>query len=171
MHASVRACPSADRTGRAQRLLVVTPPEQSPPDLVTADEVFARCRLPVLLYDSELRAVRASAGAVRELGLSEERMRGRRVTDILPPHLCHRVEDGMGRVLATGAAEQFHVRGRTRPDGPEKVWSVTAYPPTTPAGQVRHPEVSALDVTEQHLARERLALLNDVSARVGTPWT
>ncbi|MFJ5029584.1 SpoIIE family protein phosphatase [Streptomyces sp. NPDC088560] len=166
--ARVRAYPSVDRTGRAQRLLVVTSPEHSPPDLVTADEAFTQCRLPVILYDSALRAVRASAGAVRELGLSEERMRGRRVTDILPPHLCHRVEDGMGRVLASGEAEQFHVRGRARPDGPEKVWSVTVSPLTTPAGQVRHLEVSALDVTEQQLARERLALLNDVGAQVGS---
>ncbi|MFF5142971.1 SpoIIE family protein phosphatase [Streptomyces sp. NPDC013157] len=164
----VRAYPLVDREGRAQRLLVVTPPERPRPDLVTGDEAFAQCRLPVMVYDSALRAVRASAGATRELGLSEERMRGRRVTEILPPHLCHRVEDGMGRVLETGEPEDFHVRGRAQPDAPEKVWSVTVSPLVTPAGRVRHAEVSALDVSEQYLARERLTLLNDISARVGS---
>ncbi|MFE2065798.1 SpoIIE family protein phosphatase [Streptomyces sp. NPDC059467] len=166
--ARVRAYPSVDHEGRTQRFIVATPPEQPPPDLVTADEAFAQCRLPVMVYDSALRAVWATAGAVRVLGLSEERMRGRRVTDILPPHLCERIEDGMGRVLATGESERFHVRGRARRDAPEKVWSVTVSPLVTPAGQVRHVEVSALDVTEQHLARERLALLNDISAQVGS---
>ncbi|MFJ9566144.1 SpoIIE family protein phosphatase [Streptomyces fuscichromogenes] len=164
----VRAYPSVDHEGRAQRLLVVTPPEQPSPALVTADEAFAQCRLPLMVYDPALRAVRASAGAVRELGLREERMCGRRVTDILPAHLCHRVEDGMARVLVTGEPEQFHVRGSARPDAPERVWSVTVAPIVTPAGQIRHAEVSALDVTEQYLARERLALLNDISARVGS---
>ncbi|MGW3450513.1 SpoIIE family protein phosphatase [Streptomyces sp. NPDC001076] len=176
----VRAYPSVDREGRTQRLLVVTPPEspespESPeppeppePDVVTGDEAFGQCRLAVMVYDSALRAVKASAGAVRELGLREERMRGRRITDILPPHLCHRVEDGMVRVLATGEPEEFRLRGRVRPDGPERVWSITVSPLVTPAGRVRHVEVSALDVSEQYLARERLALLNDVSARVGS---
>ncbi|MFK0156100.1 SpoIIE family protein phosphatase [Streptomyces sp. NPDC090493] len=164
----VRAYPSVDRTGRAQLLIVVTAPEQPSPDPVTPDEAFGQCRLPVMVYDSALRAVGASVGAVRELGLSDERMHGRRVTDILPPHLCHRIEDGMSRVLVTGETERFHVRGRARPDAPEKVWSVAVSPLVTAAGQVRHVEVSALDVTEQHLARERLALLNDISAQVGS---
>ncbi|MER7180782.1 SpoIIE family protein phosphatase [Streptomyces hyaluromycini] len=164
----VRAYPSVDREGRAQRLLVVTPPEPPQPDAVTGDEAFAQCRLPVMVYDSALRVVRASAGAVRELGLREERMHGRPVTDILPPHLCHRIETGMGRVFATGEPEEFHIRGRARPDAPEKVWSVAVSPLVTPAGQVRHVEVSALDVSEQYLAKERLALLNDISARVGS---
>ncbi|MFF4291687.1 PAS domain-containing protein, partial [Streptomyces sp. NPDC001633] len=167
----VRAYPWVDGVGRAQRLLVVTPPESPAPprpDAVTGDEAFAQCRVVLMVYDSALRVVRASAGAVRELGLREERMLGRRVTDILPPHLCHRVEEGMVRVLTTGEPEEFRLRGRVRPDGPERVWSVTVSPLLTPAGRVRHVEVSALDVSEQYLARERLALLNDISARVGS---
>ncbi len=173
----VRAYPSVDGAGRTQRLLVVTRPEPSPPEEVSGDEppeevsgdeAFVQCRLPLMVYDGALRAVRASAGAVRELGLCEERMRGQRVTEILPPHLCRRVEDGMGRVLATGVPEELRLRGRARPDGPERVWSVTISPLVTPAGQVRHVEVSALDVSEQFLARERLTLLNDVSAQVGS---
>ncbi|MEU9379896.1 SpoIIE family protein phosphatase [Streptomyces sp. NPDC048279] len=121
-----------------------------------------------MVYDDELRAVRASAGAARELGLSEKWMRGQRVTEILPHHLCNRVEDGMERVLMSGETEHFHVRGRARPDVSEKVYSVTVSPLVTPAGQIRHVEVSALDVSEQYLARERLALLNEVSTQVGS---
>ncbi|MEU6064463.1 SpoIIE family protein phosphatase [Streptomyces sp. NPDC047082] len=164
----LHAYPSFDGKGHSQQLVVATPPEQAQSDRATAEEAFAQCHLPVMVYDSALRAVRATTGAARELGLSEERMRGRRVTEILPPHICQTVEDGMRRVFVTGEAERFLVRGKTRPEARERVWSITVSPLRTPAGRVRHVELSALDVTEQHLARERLALLNDVSTQVGS---
>ncbi|MFD3354418.1 SpoIIE family protein phosphatase [Streptomyces fradiae] len=145
------------------------PVEPGPgPDPAAGEAMFDQCRLPVMVFDSALRAVRATAGAQHELGLSEERMAGRSVTEILPPHICHEVEDGMCRVLGTGETERFPVRGRARPGAPERVWSITVSPLRDPAGRVRHLEVSALDITEQHLARERLALLNDVSAQIGS---
>ncbi|MET8451851.1 PAS domain-containing protein, partial [Streptomyces sp. NPDC005209] len=164
----MRAYPSCDREGRTQRFIVAAPPEQVQPDPSTGEEAFAQCHVPVMVYDSALRVLRASAGAARELGMGEEQMRGRRVTEILPPHICRSVEDGMRRVFVTGEPEHFHVRGRARPEARERVWSITVSPLRSPTGQVRHLELSALDVTEQHLARERLALLNDVSTRVGS---
>ncbi|MDH2387421.1 SpoIIE family protein phosphatase [Streptomyces sp. HNM0663] len=144
------------------------PPPEPRPDPITTDEAFAQCHLPVMVFDSGLRALRASSGAARELGFTEEQMHGRRITEILPPHACRTVEDGMLRVFRTGEPEQFLVRGRARPEAGERVWSVTVSPIKTPAGRVRHLQLSALDVTEQHLARERLALLNDVSTQVGS---
>src|SRR5690606_14369737 len=101
-------------------------------------------------------------------GKSEQHMAGLRVTDLLPDHVCQEVEDSMRRVLGTGETEQFRVRGRARPALREGVWSVTVSPLRGPDGEIRQVEVSALDVTEQHLARERLTLLNDVSTRIGT---
>jgi PAS domain S-box-containing protein len=163
----LRAYPWFDGEGHAQRLVVVTPPEQAHAELAP-EEMFAQCHLPVMVFDSALRAVRASAGAERELGLGEEQMTGRRVTEVLPPHICRKVEDGMSRVLMTGEPEQFHVRGRAQPASRERVWSISVSPLKGPAGQVRHLELSALDITEEHLARERLALLNDVSAQIGS---
>ncbi|MER6738244.1 SpoIIE family protein phosphatase [Streptomyces puniciscabiei] len=169
----VRAYPSCDGEGRAQKILVITPLDRPAPgqpslDVPLTEQAFAQCHLPLMVYDTRLRAVRASAGAERELGLTEEQMRGRRVTDILPPHICRTVEDGMRRALDTWRPEQFHVRGRPRRGAPEGVWAVTVSPLRTAAGQVRHVQVTALDVTAQHHARERLALLNEFSAQVGS---
>ncbi|MFE0512257.1 SpoIIE family protein phosphatase [Streptomyces sp. NPDC058964] len=164
----LRTYPSYDGEGHAQQLIVATAPEETRPGPATAEEAFAQCLLPVMVYDSALRVLRVSVGASRELGMGEEQMRGRRVTDILPPHMCRTVEDGMRRVLDTGEPEHFLVRGKARPEAPERVWSITVSPLKTYNGQVRHLELFALDVTEQHLARERLALLNEVSTRVGS---
>ncbi|KIZ16045.1 SpoIIE family protein phosphatase [Streptomyces natalensis] len=180
----LRVYPSYDAAGNAQQLIVAAPPDRLPPgpspdlDEATTEEAtteeattevaFAQSHLPVAIYDSDLRSVRASAGAARELGLTEEQMRGLRITDILPPHICTTIEEGMRRVFGTGEPEQFQVHGRPRPEARERTWSVTVSPLKTPAGVVRHVQLTALDVTEQHRARQRLALLNDVSTQVGS---
>ncbi|MFE9097251.1 SpoIIE family protein phosphatase [Streptomyces sp. NPDC007264] len=164
----LRAYPSFDGEGRAQQLIVATVPEQPPADRATAEEGFEQCHLPLMVYDRELRVVRASAGATRELGLTEEEMRGRRVTDILPPHVCRTVEAGMRQVFGTGQPADFQVRGSARPGAPPRIWAVTVAPLTAPNGETPHVQVTALDVTAQYWARERLALLNDVSTQVGS---
>lgn len=174
--AELQAYASLDREGDAQWLIVATSPQRPRPhrgprpyeDEATTEEAFAQSHLPVMIYDAELRALRGSAGAARELGLTEEQMRGRRVTEILPPHICTTVEEGMRRVFGTGEPERFQVHGRPRRGARERYWTVSVSPLRNPAGQVRHVQLIALDVTEQHQARERLALLNDVSAQVGS---
>ncbi|WP_405915377.1 SpoIIE family protein phosphatase [Streptomyces sp. NBC_00728] len=174
--AEVRAYPSLDREGGAQWIVLATPSRQGPPRPpprpyeagASTEEAFAQCHLPVMIYDVELRAVRGSAGAVRALALTERQMRGRRVTDILPPHMCTKVEEGMRRVFDTGRPEQFEVRGRPHPEAHGRYWAVTVSPVRNTAGDVHQVQLIALDITELHLARERLALLNDVSAQVGS---
>ncbi|MFI9256433.1 SpoIIE family protein phosphatase [Streptomyces sioyaensis] len=183
MEAELQAYASLDRKGNAQWLLVAKPSQpsplhQEPPPYTgeatadkreaTAEEAFAQCHLPLMIYDADLRALRGSAGAALELGLTEEQMRGRRVTEVLPPHVCNTVEEGMRRVFLTGEPERFHVHGRPRHAAHERHWAVTASPLRNPAGQVRHVQLIALDVTDQHRARERLLLLNDVSTQVGS---
>ncbi|MEU2898135.1 SpoIIE family protein phosphatase [Streptomyces sp. NPDC006967] len=165
----LRAYPWVDGEGRAQRLVVATP-SRPPPDADRSMEgaAFAQCRLPVMVFDSALRAVRASAGAQHELGQSQAHMAGLRVTDLLPDHVCQEVEDSMCRVLSSGESEQLRVRGRARPALREGIWSITVSPLRGPDGRIRQLELSALDVTEQHLARERLTLLNEASTRIGT---
>ncbi|MET9405003.1 SpoIIE family protein phosphatase [Streptomyces sp. NPDC002935] len=176
VEAELQAYASVDREGGTQWLIVATPSQQpyprpAPPPYeaeATTEEAFAQCHLPVMIYDAELRALRGSAGAVRALGLSERQMRGRLVTEILPPHICTKVEEGMRRVFETGRPEYFHVQGRPRPEAHGRDWAVTVSPVRNPAGEVRHVQLVALDITELHRARERLALLNDVSSHVGS---
>ncbi|MCX5087815.1 SpoIIE family protein phosphatase [Streptomyces sp. NBC_00365] len=173
--AELRAYASLDREGGTQWLVVASPPHQSRPcqkphpneDDVTTEEAFAQCHLPVMIYDAQLRVLRGSAGAAHQLGLTERQMRGRQAADILPPHICTTIESGMRRVFDTGKPEFFHVHGPPRPGGQGRFWAVTLSPVKNPAGKVRHVQLIALDDTEQHRARERLALLNDISTQVG----
>jgi PAS domain S-box-containing protein len=166
----LRSYPSYDADGRAQQLVVVLEPEAASPrtEEATTEQAFAQSRLPVMIYDADLRTVRASAGAVRVLGRAEAQMRGRHITDLLPPHLCRKIEKAMRRVFETGEPEQLQVHGRPRPEARARTWSVTVSPLRTAQGQVGHVLVTAVDFTEQHRVHQRLALLNDISAQVGS---
>ncbi|MGW4561049.1 SpoIIE family protein phosphatase [Streptomyces sp. NPDC004561] len=167
----VRLCafPSVDGKGNGQQLVVGTATyRRELHGTTTTEEAFAQCHLPLMVFDSELRALRASAGAIRELGFPEDQLRGRPVTEIMPAHFCRTVEDGMRRAFETGKPEQFHVRGKARPVARDRMWSITVSPLRSPTGEVRSVQLTALDVTEQHMAHERLALLNDVSTQVGS---
>ncbi|MCZ2526030.1 SpoIIE family protein phosphatase [Streptomyces sp. HB2AG] len=137
-------------------------------DRRTAEEAFLQCRLPVAVCDERLRILRASDGLAREAGLAEERMRGLPVTDLLPTPVRREVEAGMLRVLETGEPGRLEVHVGTPAGSRERVWSVSLSPLRNPAGRVHRVELTVLDTTEEYWARERLALLNDVSTQVGS---
>jgi PAS domain S-box-containing protein len=165
----LRTFPSLDEQGSAQRLIVVTPQQQAqPPEDVTAEEAFRQCHVPVALFDERLRILQTSEGMVREVGMTEARMRGRRITDILPAPVSWQVEEGMRRVLETGTPQRRQVHARPPAGGRQRVWSIALSPVQNRAGHVRRVQLTALDTTDQYSARERLALLNDVSTQVGS---
>ncbi|WP_244162846.1 SpoIIE family protein phosphatase [Streptomyces bungoensis] len=132
------------------------------------DEAFTQCHIPVAICDAELRILRASRGMTREAGLPEDEMRGRRLTQIMPGAAYKEVEGGMRRVFETGVAEQLEVYTDARAEPGERVWSVTLSPLRDASGRVRRVQFTAVDTTAEYGARERLALLNEVGARVGT---
>ncbi|MEU9046323.1 MULTISPECIES: SpoIIE family protein phosphatase [unclassified Kitasatospora] len=163
--------PSLDVDGRPQGLVVATPVDRT--DWPAHDDdgitdAFVQCVLPVAICDSNLRALRVSDGMVGESGLSEQQIRGRRPTDLLPGPVGDQLEQGMLRALETGQPEHLRVHTALRAGLRDQVWSVTLSPLEDPAGQVRRVQLTAVDVTQQYRAHERLALMNKISAQVGT---
>ncbi|MFE1862245.1 SpoIIE family protein phosphatase [Streptomyces anandii] len=132
------------------------------------EEAFTQCHMPVAICDTELRVLRASRGMAQEAGLSEDQMHGRRFTQFMPDSAYAEVEGGMRRVFKTGTVEHLVVFADSRAESGERVWSVTLSPLRNAVGTVHHVQFTAVDTTAEYGARERLALLNEVSARVGT---
>ena len=126
----------------------------------SAQEAFVQCPMPVAIYDAELRVVRASRGLARESGLADDGVRGLRGVGMLLGPAGAEVEERIRRVFATGEAEQSDVAVDSPADGRPRVWAVTVSPLRDPAGQVYRVQLTAVDVTELHLARDRLAVLN-----------
>jgi PAS domain S-box-containing protein len=156
--------------GGGEWLLVCALPRPSPPQPDEALETWAFTRSPVTmaLYDTGLRLRRANAEMERAIGLPEAAMRGLRVREIVLDPEGDRTEQGMRRALETGEPQRLrqalHLTGHER----ESVWTTSLTPVLDAAGTVLGVLLSAQDMTEEHLARGRLTLLNDASVRIGS---
>ncbi|MBC9730443.1 SpoIIE family protein phosphatase [Streptomyces sp. TRM68367] len=120
------------------------------------------------LYDNGLRLWRANANMERVIGLPEKAMQGLRVSEIVVDPQSDRTEQCMRGALETG--EQQHIQLALRLAGHEResFWTTSLTPVRDAEGTVRGVLLSAHDMTAEHLARERLALLNDASVRIGS---
>jgi PAS domain S-box-containing protein len=129
---------------------------------------FAQSPCTMALYDEHLRLRRLNADMERVLGLSEDAVRGLRLSEIVDHAESDRTEQCMRRVLETGRPEQteasLHLPGHPRPSA----WTVSLAPVRDGLGRLHGVLLSAHDMTEQQSARERLALLNEASVRIGS---
>ncbi|MEY9932092.1 serine phosphatase RsbU (regulator of sigma subunit)/anti-sigma regulatory factor (Ser/Thr protein kinase) [Catenulispora sp. GP43] len=133
----------------------------------SAEEAFAQCPMPAAIFDSALRVVRASRGMALEAGVTDDEVRTDRGVGALFGSAGAGVEQGILGVFETGEADQMDVRVYGAAGGP-RVWSVTLSPLRDRARRVHRVQLTAVEVTELHRARDRLAVLNEVSVRVGT---
>lgn len=131
-------------------------------------EAFTQCPWPLAIYDEDLRIVRASVGVARSAGLADGEVRGRRGSALLLGAAAAPVDEGIRRVFADGEPERTIVRVDQDAYGAQRVWSIALTPLHGHTRQVRRVQLTAVDVTEQYRARERLAVLSEVSVRVGT---
>ncbi len=157
--------------GAAHEWFLVTPvspprPESDENGLISWSFTHSPCTM--ALYDTGLRLLRANADMERVIGLSEAEMRGLRVSEIVLDPQSDHTEQLMRRVLETGEQQHtqtaLHLVGHAH----DSAWSVSLAPVRDPHGAVRGVLLSAHDMTEQHLARQRLALIAEAGTRIGT---
>ncbi|MEU1107002.1 SpoIIE family protein phosphatase [Streptomyces tibetensis] len=140
----------------------------SPDDDAFLRNSFTQSTCTTALYDTGLRLVRANADMERVIGLPEEAMRGLRVSEIVHHPQADLTEQAMRRALDTGERQDLQLSlqlaGHERPS----VWTVSLAPVRAGDGRAQGVLLSAHDMTEQHQARQRLALLNEASVRIGS---
>ncbi|MFF4586554.1 SpoIIE family protein phosphatase [Streptomyces sp. NPDC001388] len=120
------------------------------------------------VYDTDLRCRRSSRSAQRALGLSEEELRGLRMTDVLPMPLSEEVERRMRLALETGEPQYVENHSRAPGEAREHAWSVHLYRVEDPDGRVLGVAATGHDMTEQYWARKRLQLIAAASTRIGS---
>ena len=159
------------RTNDGDGWLLVSPvtrPAHRPQDDAFLRRTFTQAPCTMAVYDTGLRLRRANTDMERVIGLSEEAMRGLRVTEIVVDPESERTEAGMRRVVETGQLQELgaalHLAGHER----HSMWSISLAPLWDAEGRLEGVLLSAHDVTEQHLARQRLVLLDDASLRIGS---
>uniref|UniRef100_UPI0031E40CF5 SpoIIE family protein phosphatase n=1 Tax=Streptomyces hawaiiensis TaxID=67305 RepID=UPI0031E40CF5 len=120
------------------------------------------------IYDTRLRLRRANADMERATALTEEEMRGLRVSEIVDDDAGRRAEHDMARVLRTGEPEYEENYLRVPGESHEHAWSVFLSALRDHEGTIRGVCLSAHDMTEQFWARKRLQLIAEAGRRIGS---
>ncbi|MER7056464.1 SpoIIE family protein phosphatase [Streptomyces sp. NPDC000351] len=158
------------RDGRPGTWLAVAPPG---PGTDRADDPLVRAALTqspcaTMIFDDRLRLRGVNDVMARLLGLPADRVRGLRPTDLGSKPQNTELERHMRQVLATGRHYDMHTHLKATGESRAHAWHARIAPLAGADGQVSGVCVSAHDFTEQHLARERLQLVNEASVRIGT---
>ncbi|MEV6209697.1 SpoIIE family protein phosphatase [Kitasatospora sp. NPDC051914] len=165
-----------------QRLLLVTGSDvralrQVEADLAVLDGIFNQSPIGMAVYDSDLRYVRLNQALAKINGVPVDEHIGRRVSNVLPGLNSAEIEAVMRQVLTTGRPiVDARSHGRT-PGEPrrDRAWSASYFRLEDSTGRVLGVSSSLIDVTERFQAearaaraQERLALLAEATARIGT---
>ncbi|MEW2400690.1 SpoIIE family protein phosphatase [Streptomyces sp. NPDC046862] len=183
LEADLRAWSAPTAGGQPQWFLVHSPaPSQaaSPQeDTQLLEWAFARSPLTMAVYDVDGRILRMNAATRGLLGLGDQQVLGRVVEDLYgdakeqgapsAPVLSEHVTDTMRSVARTGQPVRYEVSAPT-PAGTGRLtwWAVTMSPVTDPDGRIHGVFTAGCDITGQYEARQRLAVLNEANARIGT---
>ncbi len=141
---------------------------ESSPSAPYMDWAFTQSRFAQAIHDSNLVCLRVNDLMCQMFGLTEEVLRGRRLTDILQGPQYEAMERTMRRVLDTGVPTHRETYRRVPVETRERAWSVYVSPLTDGAGRTQAVWIGVLDISEQYAARQRLTLLNQAGTQIGT---
>ena len=132
------------------------------------DWAITQAPVNIALLDTQMLQLRLNASLCRALGLDHEAAGlGLRLTDLLSTPATESCLAAARMVARTGRPMVWrgvnHMPGQPR----DHAMDVNLSPVKDPSGRVCGVLVVAVDVTEQYLARRRLALLNEASTRIG----
>ncbi|MEV5433629.1 SpoIIE family protein phosphatase [Streptomyces sp. NPDC052701] len=134
-----------------------------------AGRAFQQASVSMSVFDTRQCYLRLNEEACRVMGVSEETLLGR--------HFPRTVEDaehnrGFDRHLRHVVETGRPVRYESFTDAPalnrEHAWSVEMWPVRGASGELLGTALAAFDSTEQYWARQRLALLDEAAAGIGT---
>jgi PAS domain S-box-containing protein len=122
------------------------------------------------VYDAQYRCLMQNAALRRMSGVPDEERLGLTLSETVSQVDASGMEATQHQVLRQGVAvADVEIQGRVPADPDrERVWSNSVFPLKDRSGEVFAVCHAVLDITERHRARERLAVLNDASARIGS---
>ncbi|WP_445548604.1 SpoIIE family protein phosphatase, partial [Frankia sp. CiP1_Cm_nod2] len=155
-------------------------------ELTLLDWAFTQAPIGLAIFDTEVRVRRLNSESAHMTGLRERDARGRPAAEVFPAPGQHQpagLVEQARQVVRTGepayyeAYEDYRAHGADGADGAfhqapgeprERAWAITLSPVRDPAGQVRGLLSASLDISERYWARQRLTLLNEANAAIGS---
>ncbi|MFV0137747.1 SpoIIE family protein phosphatase [Streptomyces sp. HMX87] len=164
----LRACRLLAGDGEPGAYVVTADPPQRGREPLTG-EVFRQASVAMSVFDVRQHYLGANDTACRMLGMTEDELLGRYLPDTMRnmdvDHLA------IARQLRTVAETGRPVSCESVTRGPvvrEEARTIEMWPILDPSGEVTAVAVAAFDSTEQHWARQRLVVLNEAAAAIGT---
>ncbi|WP_181764335.1 SpoIIE family protein phosphatase [Streptomyces albidus (ex Kaewkla and Franco 2022)] len=132
--------------------------------------LFRKCPIGLAIFAPDLSILRVNRAIAKFSEVSADEHTGGRVGDFLLQPDAEAVDAQLREVLESGRSSLFAEQlCRTSSDpAREMIVSVSAFRMQDPEGRVFGVAQTVEDVTERYRARQRLALLNEASARIGT---
>lgn len=162
------AHPSHDGDGSLRWILVTLTEWLPAAGMPFMDWAFTQSPFALAIHDKNLLCLRVNDRMCQMFGLTEDELRGRRITDVLPGPQYGALEHYMRQVLDTGEPTHRETYRRVPGEIRERAWSVSVSPLKDQAGRTRAVWIGVLNITEQYAARQRLTLLNQASTHIGT---
>ncbi len=168
-----RICPMIDPDNGSSWLVLASDDAQMPwwmADQSMLGGMLAQSPIGMALLDEDLRYMWLNDALARSGGVPRDKRLGRRLSELLPGLPAEQLEGRMREVLKTGVpVMNFEYRGRTVADPHrEHAYSTSFFRLDDSAGRVLGVCYIVVDVTDRWRAQQRLALLNDASASIGS---
>ncbi len=164
----VRACPLQDAEGTLTGY-AITADTGAGPGPALAEQAFQQASMSFSVFDVQHRYLRLNDAACRVMGVPEADLLGRYFSDTVDD-----AEDNEGfldhlrQVTETGLPVHYESYTGEPSGNREHAWNIEMWPVRDRSGEVTGVALAAFDSSEQYLARERLAVLNEAASSVGT---
>ncbi|MCX4885817.1 SpoIIE family protein phosphatase [Streptomyces sp. NBC_00847] len=166
---TVRACVVQSEGGEDGGYMITAERAGDHHRSVQAGRAFQQAAMSMSVFDVSQRYLRLNDVASRVMGVPEDALLGRFFSDTVADaehssgflaHLRH--------VAETGRPTRYESYGGAPALNRDHAWTTEMWPLREPTGEVYAVALASFDSTEQYLARQRLALLNEAAASIGT---
>ncbi|MFJ1969703.1 SpoIIE family protein phosphatase [Streptomyces sp. NPDC087903] len=165
---TLKACAVLGRDDEPGGYVVTTErPREAAPAL--GARAFEQASMSMSIFDTEQRYLRLNEVACRVMGVPEETLLGRPF-----PETVEDAEHSRGflsnlrQVAETGRPVHYESFTGAPSSNREHAWNIEMWPVRDDTGDVAGVALAAFDSSGQYWARQRLALLNEAAAAIGT---
>jgi PAS domain S-box-containing protein len=164
---TLRAHPVLGADGSPSGYVITEQPGGREPTV--AGQAFEQASVSMSVFDTRQRYVRLNDTACRVMGVPEETLLGRHFPETVEDAEHSRgFDSNLRRVAETGLPARYESYTGAPSLNREHAWTTEMWPVRDASGEVTGVALAALDSTEQYWARQRLALLNEAAAAIGT---
>lgn len=143
-------------------------PAREDDDRALVEQAFRQATFSMSIFGTDQRYLRLNDESCLVMGVGEDVLRGQVYPYGVPPDVDYRgMLQALRDVAATGRPAHYESFTRAPSGIREHAWNVTLWPIRGGGGDVCAVGLAAFDSSEQHWARQRLAVLDEAAVYIG----